>query len=168
MWTWCRLLGCLAFPSVYLESYISLILLSMALYSRNERKFRRSQPVYVFVFLFGAIIMNCTVFVYLGENTDLSCILRPWMYNFALSIMYGPLIMKLYAIDKMFFSTKIKKVVSSESRVLMEVAAMLLADLIILTLWSALETPAVTYKVNTYPGCLDSIRDTDVLYRCSE
>ena len=137
----------------------SLGLLSIALYSRNERKFRRSQPIYVFVFLFGAIIMNCTAFVYLGENTDLTCILRPWLYNIALSIMYGPLIMKLYAVDKMFFSTKIKKVVSSETRVLLEVAAMLIADLIILTIWSAIETPVLTYDRHTYPGCLDSITD---------
>ena len=137
----------------------SLYLLTLGVYNRKERKFRKSQPIYVYVFLIGAIIMNCTVFAYVGPSKSTSCLLRPWMYNLALTIMYGPLVMKLYAVEKMFFSTKIKKIVSSERRVLLEILGLVLVDLVILLCWSLIDYRGVVVVHVKYGGLLDDVSD---------
>ena len=139
---------------------VSTVLFLMALSKRNDKKFQRSQPIFVYIFLIGAILMNLTVFVYVGTVSDITCLIRPWMYNMALTLMYGPLVMKLYTVDKLVFSTKIQNQRMNDKRVILEVSGMVLIDIIVLLAWSISNSPKNESVTKTYPGLQDGVQDS--------
>eukprot|EP01041_Mallomonas_annulata_P011953 gene11953-25040_t len=153
-----------AFPGS-LGSLICFGILLGIIFKRDDKKTRR-RPLFVYFFLFGVLMMNCTVFVYVGPNTDLMCMLRPWFYNISLTIMYGPFVMKLYTVEKLVHSNKIKKTISSDYTVVLEVLLMVVFDVIIMVVWSVLETSKqvvnshvfsnVFLPVNNYQCATDS------------
>ena len=149
----CYTLGCFG-------AFLSLFLLVMAYLMRKDRKFKKMQPIFVDVFLVGAIITNSTVIPYIGPNTNTSCLLRPWLYNVALTIMYGPLVMKLYTVDKFVNSNRIKKdSKASEKLIFLEVGGMLCVDAIILGVWTFLQPPRQKISYTSYPSVYAAVED---------
>eukprot|EP01041_Mallomonas_annulata_P003964 gene3964-7901_t len=118
----------------------SILILSILL--RNDtRMTKATQPVFVYLFLSGAIALNASIFVYIGPNTSLSCIIQPWITNLAISAMYGPIVMKLNTVDRLNKNPHLSKILTDPKRIFQEVFALLCIDLIILILYTTLETP---------------------------
>jgi len=63
---------------------------------------RRSQLIFIYIFLLGAIFMNLTVLAFYGPNDNSACMNRVWLFNLSSTIMYAPLIMKLHRVE-MFY-----------------------------------------------------------------
>ena len=63
---------------------------------------RRSQLIFIFIFLLGAIFMNLTVLAFYGPNDNTTCMNRVWLFNLSSTVMYAPLIMKLHRVE-MFY-----------------------------------------------------------------
>ena len=79
-------------------------------YYRTDKIIKKSQPVFIYIFIIGALLMNISIFAFIGPNTSSSCLLRPWSINIASTIMFAPLLMKLHRIDMLFrLSKKLKK-----------------------------------------------------------
>ena len=83
---------------------------AFVVFNRQEKIIKKSQPVFIYIFIIGAFLMNLSIFIFIGPNTDHTCLLRPWSINIASTIMFAPLLMKLHRIDMLFrLSKKLKK-----------------------------------------------------------
>ena len=87
------------------------VVLLFVLYYRAEKVIKKSQPIFIYIFIVGAFLMNLSILVLVGPNDDLLCLLRPWTVDISTTIMFAPLLMKLHRIDMLFrLSKKLKKV----------------------------------------------------------
>ena len=78
--------------------------------NRSEKIIKKSQPVFIYIFIIGAFFMNLSILAFVGPNNNSSCLLRPWSFNIASTLMFAPLLMKLHRIDMLFrLSKKLKK-----------------------------------------------------------
>lgn len=84
--------------------------LLFVLYYRAEKVIKKSQPIFIYIFIVGAFLMNLSILVLIGPNNDELCLLRPWAVDISTTIMFAPLLMKLHRIDMLFrLSKKLKK-----------------------------------------------------------
>ena len=67
--------------------------------------------------------------------------------------------MKLHRVDILFNNPKLKKLVVSNLRVASHVGAVVLCDLIILVLWSSLQTPKAVDVMTTYASVQYPVAD---------
>ena len=85
--------------------------LFFVLYYRAEKVIKKSQPIFIYIFIVGAFLMNLSILVLVGPNDDNLCLLRPWTVDISTTIMFAPLLMKLHRIDMLFrLSKRLKKV----------------------------------------------------------
>ena len=131
--------------------------------SREERVIRRSQPIFIYCFISGAILLNLTIIVFIGPNTDALCMMRPWFVNVASTIMFAPLVMKLNRVDLLFNNPKMKKVKVTDTMVVIQVCMILAVDIVILILWSSIQTPKMITTSVRYSSVYQPISD----YTCS-
>lgn len=115
---------------------VTVVVIVLTLMNRQVQIIKRSQPIFVYVFLIGAACLNLTVIVYIGPNNDVNCTLRPWILNISSTVMFAPLIMKLHRVDVLFNNPKLRKIKVSDFQVIIQVLALLLVDIIILLLWT--------------------------------
>lgn len=138
---------------------VCLILLGFTVYHRNERIIRRSQPIFIYIFLSGAALLNLTIAAFLGPNTDAACMFRPWAFNLSATFMFGPLIMKLHRVDRLFNNPKMKKIKITDLMVSGQIMGLVVVDIIILILWSALETPRSIHVSVAYTSVYENVTD---------
>ena len=104
----------------------------------HEKVLRRSQLIFVYIFLLGAMLMNLTVLAFYGPNSNSLCALRVWAFNLSSTIMFAPLIMKLHRVE-MFYRQVARgqrRVSISDTAVLCQVLGILSVDFIICLVWS--------------------------------
>ena len=91
---------------------VSMILVgTFAAIYRKEAVIRKSQPIFVYLSIFGAFLMNLSILAFVGPNTNGACVLRPWALDLSSTIMFSPLLMKLHRLDVVVrMSKKLKKV----------------------------------------------------------
>jgi len=58
------------------------------------------------------------------------------LFNIAATVMFGPLIMKLHRVDKLFNNPKLKKVKVTDFQVVLQVLGLLAVDMLICLIWS--------------------------------
>ena len=89
---------------------------------REEKVLRKSQPVFIYLSIFGGFLMNLSIQAFIGPNTTSACVLRPWAIDLSSTIMFSPLLMKLHRIDVLFrMSKKLKKIKIPDYRVALQV-----------------------------------------------
>lgn len=74
--------------------------------NRKEKIIKKSQPIFIYIFISGAFLMNLSILAFIGPNDDSNCLLRPWSIDISTTIMFAPLLMKLHRIDMLFRSSK--------------------------------------------------------------
>ena len=74
--------------------------------NRKEKIIKKSQPIFIYIFISGAFLMNLSILTFIGPNSDRNCLLRPWTIDISTTIMFAPLLMKLHRIDMLFRSSK--------------------------------------------------------------
>lgn len=134
----------------------------LTFYLRRTKIVRRSQPIFIYIFIVGSIFLNLVIISFIGENTDTSCMVRPWVFNIASTLMFAPLVMKLHRVDVIFHNPSLKKIVISDLRVFLQVCALIGVDVVLLILWSGIpsERPKVLHSGTTYSGVLQSVQDS--------
>jgi hypothetical protein len=126
---------------------------------RAQPVIKRSQPIFIYAFIVGAILMNITIVAYIGPNTDVSCLLRPWAFNLSATIMFAPLLMKLRRVNVLFNNASLKKVKVTNAQVISTICVILLVDILILVLWTIVEMPRVKSVSATYANVLLPVED---------
>mmetsp|Transcript_14561 Transcript_14561/g.13160 ORF Transcript_14561/g.13160 Transcript_14561/m.13160 type:complete len:1479 (-) Transcript_14561:145-4581(-) len=135
-------------------------LLILTFYHKDTKIIKKSQPIFIYTFLFGSIFLCGTIVAYIGPNNDTTCLLRPWLFNLSSTIMFAPLIMKLRRIDVLFNNPKLKKIKVTDRLVLMQVLSILFVDVILLIIWTVAEKPEVNRITTTkYANVYDPVED---------
>ncbi len=151
--------GVLGFAFCAVGVFVCIVFLCLVVWHRQTTIIRYSQPIFVYIFISGAILMNASIAVFIGPNTDMSCILRPWLFDVTTSIMFAPLIMKLRRVDILVNNSKLRKMKITTGVVAAQVTLLILVDIVLLTLWSILETPHMTVAYMSYPMALATVQD---------
>ena len=137
------------------------VILYLSYKYRHEQVLKRSQLVFVYIFLLGAMLMNLTVLCLYGNNSSTNCMLRVWAVNLSSTIMFAPLIMKLHRVDILYRTLqrggRRKRI--SDFTVGFQVLGLLLVDVVILTLWTTISRPKEVTVNITYSGTYASIAD---------
>lgn len=117
-----------------------------------EKVLRRSQLVFIYFFLVGAVLMNLTVLCMYGPNSDSNCMLRVWAVNLSSTIMFAPLIMKLHRVDVLFRTLQRggRRKTISDFTVGLQVLALFSVDLAILIAWTIIDRPRSIRVSSTY------------------
>ena len=128
---------------------------------RHQQILKRSQMVFVYIFLIGAILMNLTVLCMYGPNTNNNCMLRVWAVNLSSTLMFAPLIMKLHRVDILFRTLKRggRRKRISDLTVGFQVLGLVGVDFIILLVWSILARPRGISVALIYPNVYSPIID---------
>ena len=129
-------LGTAAYFICCIGIFNCLLILFIAWRNRSDRAIRRSQPIFIFIFIVGCLMLNSSIFLFIGENTDTTCLGRPWLVNLSVTIMISPVLLKLHRIDRLFNTRGIKKVKMSDTRVLFQLLCFVLIDVILLIAWT--------------------------------
>ena len=96
----------------------ALIAMYLTAKFRRNRTIKKSQPMFIFIFILGSMCLNLSINTLLGPDSDTTCLLRPWVFNLSATLMYAPLLMKLHRIDMLYrHSKKFKKTSISNSQV---------------------------------------------------
>jgi len=152
-------LGVLGYVFSGLGVLICLIYLIIAIWHRNEKIMKRSQPIFTYLFISGSILLNLTIIAYIGENTNQSCLIRPWVLNLSGTMMFAPLIMKLHRVDRLFNNPKLKKMKITDLSVLMQVSSLIMIDVILLLAWTFSSKPAEITQSTSYSKVLFPVED---------
>jgi hypothetical protein len=116
--------------------------------------------VFTYIFIVGALLMNLSIIIFVGTDTDTSCMLRPWTFNVSATIMFAPLLMKLLRVFRLLNNPTLKKMKISDTTVAMQTFGLVLVDLIILVLWSIIDTPKLVTVSTSYTSVLANVNDT--------
>ena len=128
---------------------------------RHQQILKRSQMVFVYIFLIGAVLMNLTVLCMYGPNTNNNCMLRVWAVNLSSTLMFAPLIMKLHRVDILFRTLKRggRRKRISDLTVGFQVLGLVSVDFVILLVWSILARPRGISMALIYPNVYSPIID---------
>jgi hypothetical protein len=133
-------------------AFTSLILM-FTIFHRADKVLKRSQLIFIYTFLTGAILMNATVRIFTAPFNDSTCLARPWCLNISSSIMLAPLIMKLHRVETIYRALqrgeRRKRI--SHWHVEIQLLFVLLVDVVILIAWTIADRPRGVYVTMTYP-----------------
>jgi len=118
----------------------ALVFLSITFVYSKSSIFKMSQPVFLRIFIIGCVLLNLTIIIYVGENTDVTCMFRPWAVNISSTIMFAPLLAKLYRVIALY-NAKLKKIKITDTMVLSLCGVIVGVDIILLILWTFVSTP---------------------------
>lgn len=153
-------LGTAAYFICCLGIFNCLLILFIAWKNRSDRAIRRSQPIFIFIFIVGCMMLNSSIFMFIGKNTDTTCLGRPWLVNLSVTIMISPVLLKLHRIDKLFNTRGIKKVKMSDARVLFQLICFILIDVILLLAWTySFATPKEKIVYTRYNNVIEPVLD---------
>ena len=99
---------------------------------RNNKVIKVAQPMFCASFVVAAALLSISSVVYVGENTELLCMLRPWLFNVFFDIMFGSLFLKTFRVYKIFGNKSLTKVKVSSFDVVKTYGGFLLIDVAIL------------------------------------
>ena len=163
--------GVLAICTSTVNMLFALISVVFLYQHRAHKKYKKTKLIYLYIFLFGVICLNMSSFAYIGTLTSFSCIIRTWVYNLSLTLMFGPLVTKMYLLDKLYWNSptpaqsgrltahrKLRNVVISDTRVVVEIIILLTIDILLLLVWTTQERPQAVTINQTYPGVLDTVQ----------
>ena len=126
-----------------------------------EKVLRRSQLIFIYFFLVGAVLMNLTVLCMYGPNSDSNCMLRVWAVNLASTLMFAPLIMKLHRVDVLFRTLQRggRRKTISDFTVGLQVLGLFSVDLAILVAWTIVDRPRSILVSSSYKDVYVAIDD---------
>jgi hypothetical protein len=127
--------------------------------NRREKVIKNSQIIFIYIFIAGATMLNLIILSYVGPNNDTTCMLRPWLFDISSTIMFAPLLMKLHRVDRLVNNPKLKKLKITNTQVLMQVVGLVGIDVIILILWSVIDTPRQLTQKSTYASVQAKVED---------
>jgi hypothetical protein len=111
-----------------------------------------AQPVFLLVFLFGALFVLVGGILCLGPNTAHRCRTRVWMLSVFFTLCFSGLVMKIYRVWRIFGNKRLVKLKITERDMAKGLASILLCDVVPLIAWSILVSPASTTSITDSYG----------------
>jgi hypothetical protein len=93
-------------------------------------------------FIFGCILLNGSTFTLLGENTDVTCLLRMWSFHLFFAVALAPLFVKVWRINQLVgMSSGIRRRSISNCKAAMYTLSVIMAQAAILLTFSFVDPP---------------------------
>ena len=82
----------------------SLVCVALVSYfwHKKSKMIKLCQPVFTMMILIGGILLVILCYMLLGENNDLSCSTRPYLFNIAFTFAFAPLLIKSWRVHVLF------------------------------------------------------------------
>lgn len=112
---------------------IILFCTSLAFALRNTKLLKLTRPMFTGVVLTGCALASIYCYFLIGENTDNSCTLRPWLFNIAFTLGFSPFLIKSYMVQRIFNGSQYAKLkVISMPMLMAYTLALVLVDVILI------------------------------------
>lgn len=138
---------------------IALVCAVAVLFHRKNKYVLAAQPLFLILFLVGAIISFAGNVMPLGKQTEAQCLSLAWVVLLGSDIMLGAINVKLYRIWRIFGNRRLVRVKVTHWDMLRVIGGIMLFDIVMLTLWSALYEPTIS---RTYEEEYDVVIEADV------
>ena len=79
------------------------------MWRRGNRVIRFSQPAFLTIFNVGLLLMGMSPILFLGPSTDGKCLGRVWFINLSITLIWAPLVVKMYRVWRLFENKKLEK-----------------------------------------------------------
>jgi hypothetical protein len=106
-------------------------------------------------FIFGCICLNGSTFTLLGENTDVTCLLRMWSFHLFFAVALAPLFVKVWRINQLVgtgMSRSIRRRSISNCKAAMYTLPVILAQAAILLIFTFVDPPKRTEVIENNNG----------------
>lgn len=113
---------------------------------------RYAQPKFCALYCVGAAVLGLSLLTFLGENSDWNCMLRPWVFNIGITLMFGPLFVKIRRVVGLFSNKKLKKIKITNTMLYKQMGYLLLVDVLVLVVWTAASPSTGVTKVRDEAG----------------
>ncbi|XP_077867209.1 gamma-aminobutyric acid type B receptor subunit 2-like [Saccoglossus kowalevskii] len=133
--------------------------------NRKTKLIKMSSPNMNNVIVLGGILVYISALLYgmdgVFSNDSVDCMLRTWVLCIGFTTGFGAMFSKTWRIHKIFTNKKVKTIRIMDIHLFGVIVVLLVIDIIILTLWTALDPP--TINVQFYPN-VPAENEVDTIY----
>ncbi|KAI8818568.1 uncharacterized protein EV422DRAFT_537513 [Fimicolochytrium jonesii] len=121
---------------------VALGMLGAVFYNRHDKVIKAASPLFCSLMILGNLLGLCTIFVYTGPPTRVTCILQPWMLCLSYAIVMVPMIVKTWRVYRIF-NNRLARMKGSikDSSLLLHVGIVVGVELLLLLIWTAVDAP---------------------------
>jgi ABC-type branched-subunit amino acid transport system substrate-binding protein len=101
----------------------------------SEQVIKMAQPAFCLAFALSAAVGCFSNILFVGENTDTMCTLRPIVFNLAFDMMFGSLFLKTYRVYKIFGNKALTKQKTTPFDILQTYLVVLMIDIALMIIW---------------------------------
>jgi hypothetical protein len=164
-----------AAKSVGVAAVLYVLVAAFQMYKRRNMKvFLYAQIQFIYVVLFGLLLVAVGSFLYVVEPNQFVCTTQFWLVSLGYTMELVPLIIKVSALNQLMrASRKMRRVVIKPGALYAKVAALLVVVAIILIAWTVVDPPSPSETrtldedrttVFTQVGCVSSARYWTTIY----
>mmetsp|Transcript_7349 Transcript_7349/g.22572 ORF Transcript_7349/g.22572 Transcript_7349/m.22572 type:complete len:733 (+) Transcript_7349:193-2391(+) len=102
---------------------------------------RAGTPEFLALILVGGLALLSAVFTWMLYVTTAACIARPWLLALGFDLMFGSLLAKSWRVSKVFLVSGLKRVKVTMLSALLLLGAIMLVDVVLLSIWMGVSTP---------------------------
>eukprot|EP00013_Stygamoeba_regulata_P020185 CAMPEP_0177649568 /NCGR_PEP_ID=MMETSP0447-20121125/11465_1 /TAXON_ID=0 /ORGANISM="Stygamoeba regulata, Strain BSH-02190019" /LENGTH=744 /DNA_ID=CAMNT_0019152353 /DNA_START=147 /DNA_END=2381 /DNA_ORIENTATION=+ len=116
-----------------------LVCLAIMRIRRDHKVAQATDPLFTSVVSFVSLFGTLSVVLLFGQANDITCQLRIWVYSVLSSVFIGAIGAKQYRILRIFGNTSMKPVVIRTTELFPIIAAVVIPDLVVLTIWTIVD-----------------------------
>lgn len=131
---------------------VSLAFLAFVFVNRKRPVIRFAQKEFCYLFCLGSALASLALLAFLGDNTDTSCMLRPWLLHLSVTLMFGGLFVKIWRVSVIFNNKDLRRISITNRRLYFLMLKLLLADVGLLLLWTLMSPSIAVESVMLHPG----------------
>ena len=112
-----------------------------------------AQPVFCVSVAVAAAVVSLSNIVMVGPNTDLTCLLRPWLLNVFFDVMFGSLFPKTFLVYKIFGNKTLSKLKISTKDIIKTHGSIIMIDVALLAMGcftSGMKQVEIENELSTY------------------
>ncbi|XP_072013672.1 probable G-protein coupled receptor CG31760 [Amphiura filiformis] len=150
----------LRFTLAILQCVFIVALLGLGIFTfimRNNKVIKAASPGLLYVFLFGAAITYSQVIGDALSNSDITCIIQPWLKYIGFSLAYGALLLKTWRITVVFKVRSAKPIRITDNNLYARMTVLVIVCCVGLAAWTIIEPPqnaiVITLSGMKYYNC---------------
>jgi 7 transmembrane sweet-taste receptor of 3 GCPR len=132
--------------------------------NKKRSQVKIAQPLFLMMVLLGCVISTSTIFAMAqqdeGDGPVHACAAIPWLYSIGFSLTFGALFARIKRIHSvMHAAVEMKRVTISAKKILRTVTLVLAIDVLILTVWTAVDPlrwNRTTINIDQYGNSVES------------
>ena len=136
-----------AYAMLGLGWLVTIVFIGVTIRYRSHASLRSASPLFMVISLLGIGLLFASILALVLTPTSQSCVAFSWLIQLGFTVTFAPLFAKAYRIYRIFGRRKLQVVKISNRKLLLAVAAGILADVIFVSIWHAVAPPTVDIDV---------------------